>query len=89
MLFVGWRRRTGQKSSNDRGARTGSQSARLPDEDKGTSKTAFLPKIKIEKMNLVFNWVKMSVSRSVIFGPTPGVAIVFDRNNPPKSSMTQ
>ena len=32
---------------------------------------------------------KMSVSRSVIFGPTPGVAIVFDRNNPPKSSMTQ
>ena len=59
MLFVGWRRRTGQKSSNDRGARTGSQSARLPDEDKGTSKTASLPKIKIEKMIWVFfHWVK-------------------------------
>ena len=48
MTFVGWRRRTGQKSSNDRGARTGSQSARLPDEDKEMSKTAFPPKIKIQ-----------------------------------------
>ena len=50
MTFVGWQRRTGQRSSNDRGARTGSQSARLPDEDKEMSKTAFLPKIKIEWM---------------------------------------
>ena len=48
MTFVDWQRRTGQKSSNDRGARTGSQSARLPDEDKEMLKTAFLPKIKIE-----------------------------------------
>ena len=73
MLFVGWRRRTGQKSSNDRGARTGSQSARLPDEDKGTSKTAFLPKIKIEKMNLVFNWVKnVSVEVSNFWANTRG-----------------
>ena len=50
MTFVGWQRRTGRISSNDREARTGSQSARLPDEDKEMSKTAFLPKIKIEWM---------------------------------------